>query len=368
MESMRRTHAKHAACKPPRLRGAAARALGGVRGGRAPPQLHPRRRRDRPDPVGGEPADPGARRPARRGAVPAPAPGLGAHRGRPRFPAGDDRGADVHRSRQPCAQAGERDPAGGRQHHRRLRRRLADSAADRLRRRSSRRRRPHFHRQQPGQSRARRRRRGRPLSLGRPASGGGDAAVRRERVPGLQRAPAPRRRRRAQGAGRSRRPDPAQDGARRQQPPAGLGPVAARHAAHPAQARRGAAFLLVRPVDPGGGRRPGRGARPSATDRPSAESKAAGRAVCRRRRLAEGLLHAGRGGCGAAPRGRGLHRMAGGGSTRPGFSTPAGSSAASIARIIARATGDLRVLISSSFSRPMPCSAEIEPLRAPTAS
>ncbi len=82
----------------------------------------------------------------------------------------------------------------------------------------------------------------------------------------------------------------------------------------------------------------------------------------------EGLLHAGRGRCGAAPRGRGLHRVAGGGSTRPGFSTSAGSSAALIARIIASATGDLRVLISSSFSRPMPCSAEIEPLRAPTAS
>ena len=37
----------------------------------------------------------------------------------------------------------------------------------------------------------------------------------------------------------------------------------------------------------------------------------------------EGLLHAGRGRGGAAPRGRGLHRVAGGGSTRPGFSTSA---------------------------------------------
>ena len=42
----------------------------------------------------------------------------------------------------------------------------------------------------------------------------------------------------AEGAGRSRRPDPAADGARRQQPAAGLGPVAARDAADPAQARR----------------------------------------------------------------------------------------------------------------------------------
>ena len=130
----------------------------------------------------------------------------------------------------------------------------------------------------------------------------------------------------------------------------------------------GAALLLLRPADPGSGRRPGRRARPGAADRPPAEGEEAGRAVRRRRGLAEGLLHAGRDRRGAAPGGRGLHRVAGGGSTRPGFSTSAGSSAALIARIIASATGDLRVPISSSFSRPMPCSAEIEPLQAPTAS
>ena len=129
-----------------------------------------------------------------------------------------------------------------------------------------------------------------------------------------------------------------------------------------------AALLVVRPAGPGGGGRPGRGARPGAADRPPAQGEEAGRAVRRRGGLAEGLLHAGRGRRGAAARGRRLHRVAGGGSTRPGFSRSAGSSALLIARIIAKATGDLRALISSSFSRPMPCSADTEPRQASTAS
>ena len=62
----------------------------------------------------------------------------------------------------------------------------------------------------------------------------------------------------------------------------------------PAQAGGGAALLLVRPADPGRGRGAGRGARPGAADRPPAEGEEAGRALRRRRGLAEGLLHAGR--------------------------------------------------------------------------
>ncbi len=55
-------------------------------------------------------------------------------------------------------------------------------------------------------------------------------------------------------------------------------------------------------------------------------------------------------------------------STRPGFSRPCGSSACLIARIICSATGDLRCASSSRLSAPTPCSAEIEPPSAPTAS
>src|SRR4051812_37347597 len=57
----------------------------GVRGGGAPSILHQGRRGALPDPVGGEPADQGARGAARRGALPAPPPRARAHRRRQVF-------------------------------------------------------------------------------------------------------------------------------------------------------------------------------------------------------------------------------------------------------------------------------------------
>ena len=142
------------------------------------------------------------------------------------------------------------------------------------------------------------------------------------------------------------------------------------HALRPERAAPGgrAPLLFLRPADLGGDRRPGRRARPGAADREPSQEQEAGRAVQRRRRLAALLLH-GRvdGGLGQA-RGARLHRLAAGDSTRPGFSTPVGSSALLIARIMSSATGDLRSASSSRLSEPMPCSAEIEPPRATTAS
>ena len=66
--------------------------------------------------------------------------------------------------------------------------------------------------------------------------------------------------------------------------------------------------------------------------------------------------------------GGGLRGLAHGRSTRPGFSSPEGSSARLIERIRASATGDLRATSSSRLRLPTPCSAEIEPPRAATAS
>jgi hypothetical protein len=69
----------------------------------------------------------------------------------------------------------------------------------------------------------------------------------------------------------------------------------------------------------------------------------------------------------ATPAGR--RAAAGGGqSTRPGFSTFAGSSARLIERISSSATGDLRRARWSRLMRPMPCSAENDPRHAATAS
>ena len=98
------------------------------------------------------------------------------------------------------------------------------------------------------------------------------------------------------------------------------------------------------------------------------KSRTARRAVQRRGRLAALLLHGRVAGVGRQARRARLHGVAGGLSTRPGFRTPAGSSAFLIARIMSSATGDLRSTSSSRLSSPMPCSAEIEPPRAATAS
>src|SRR6185369_14487549 len=54
----------------------------GLRGGGAPPVVHQGRGGALPHPVGGQPADQGSRRPARRRAIPAPPPRALAHRRR----------------------------------------------------------------------------------------------------------------------------------------------------------------------------------------------------------------------------------------------------------------------------------------------
>ena len=173
-----------------RLRTAAARAAGRLRERRPASQLHPRRRRDRADPVGGQPADPGPRRAPRRAAVSPPAPRPGTDRGRRRALRGDGRGARPARPGDARAP-----PQRARQDRRRhddagLRRPLADSAPGRLHRRASRRRRSHLGQQRrsstssatastspsaTGRSTARRRRR---------------SPVRRDRLAGVQPAPA----------------------------------------------------------------------------------------------------------------------------------------------------------------------------------
>ena len=85
--------------------------------------------------------------------------------------------------------------------------------------------------------------------------------------PGVQPAPAAPAASAAGAARRSRRPHPAAHGARRRQPAAGLGPVAAGdEARRPAPGRR-PPFLVVRPADLGGDRGAGHRARPGAADR-----------------------------------------------------------------------------------------------------
>ena len=306
-------------------------------------------------------------------AVPAPAPRPGAHRGGPRLPAGDDRsaGGDSIAPAARSRQAGETRPVvvsttpgfAGLW----LIPRLACFVAAH----------PEVDvRISTGNTLVNLERDGVDVAVRYrsvdAAAGGRGAAVRRDRLPGLQPAPAARRRRRAEGAGRSRQPDPAADGARRQQPAAGLGPVAARDGARPSlKPAGGAALLLVRPADPGGGRRPGRRARPGAADRPPAEGEAAGRAVRRRRASRARLLHArvATGGGAAPPRSRPSRAWLAAASTRPGFSTPA-----RVERGLDRAhqspapPATCACASSSRFSAPMPCSAEIEPPQRATAS
>ena len=159
---MRATHA----CRHERqgLRAASAGAPGRLRKRGAPPQLHPRRRRDRADAVGGEPAGARPRGAARRAALSPPAPRPRPDRGRRRVLRRDDRGAQPARSRDPRASP-QRARADGRRHDDAgLRGALADPAADGLRRRASRRRRADLGEQRGRRPRPRRRRPGDPLS------------------------------------------------------------------------------------------------------------------------------------------------------------------------------------------------------------
>ena len=92
---------------------------------------------------------------------------------------------------------------------------------------------------------------------------GADAAVRRDRLAGVQPAPARGRRFAALAVpGRPRRPHAAAHGARRQQPAAGLGALAAGHEARRSAPGRRAPLLVVRPADPGRDRGAGRRPRP----------------------------------------------------------------------------------------------------------
>ena len=155
------------------FRPAAARAAGRLRERGAPPELHPGRRRDRADAVGGEPAD---RRRSRSGSASRCSAACTVRcalteDGRTLLRRAS-RGAEPARSATRELRHSERAQDGRRHDDAGLRRSLADPAPGRLRRRASRRRRAHLGRQRARQPRPRRRRRRRPLPVGRSAGPG----------------------------------------------------------------------------------------------------------------------------------------------------------------------------------------------------
>ena len=164
---------------------AGARPARGLRGGGAPSVLHQGGRGALSDPVGGEPADQGARGPARRGALPAAPPRARAHRRRPvvlRF-----RGAGPHhhaRRYGPAARAGgKKRPVG--HHHALVRGPVAHSASRRLHAQPPRDRRAHHGRHARAGSRPRRarsRRTPRPGVTCRLERGAADGRARLSRV------------------------------------------------------------------------------------------------------------------------------------------------------------------------------------------
>jgi len=292
---MRATHAKQS--HEPGLRSAAARASGRLRIGGPPPQLHPRCRRDRAHPVGGQPADPGARGQPRCRALSPPAPRARAHRGRPQLPAGYCHRARRSRRGDASAQAPCRAQDRRRHHHAWLCRAVADPAPVDLRGGEPGRRCPHLGQLRAGPAGARRRRHRGALSAGGSGAGERGCPVRRDGLSGLQPEAAPWRAQRIARPGRSRQADAAAYGARRQEPVAGLGSLAGGHAARRPEAGGGAAFLVVRPADPGGDLGTGRRPRQAAADRSADQVEEAGRAVCRRSGVAARLLHDRRGAC-----------------------------------------------------------------------
>src|SRR6476646_3731347 len=104
----------------------------GLRGGGAPPVLHQGGGGALPDPVGGKPAGPGARGPARSGALPAAPPRARAYRRRQVLLRFRRAGPDHHARRHgpPARAGGEKRPFG--HHHALVRGPLAHPAPRRL--------------------------------------------------------------------------------------------------------------------------------------------------------------------------------------------------------------------------------------------